>query len=98
MLTEFYVSLQQIDRSLIPLFPEIVQYAKEHEFYEDTMMKLTKMYNNVPASLLIIQNFLRQVIKKNIRRIDRTHGSLLGKYIFKTNISEVVLENKLELV
>jgi radical SAM superfamily enzyme YgiQ (UPF0313 family) len=97
MLTEFYVSLQQIDRSLIPLFPEIVQYAKEHEFYEDTMMKLTKMYNNVPASLLIIQNFLRQVIKKNIRRIDRTHGSLLGKYIFKTNISEVVLENKLEL-
>lgn len=97
MLTEFYVSLQKIDKSVIPLFPDIVRYAKEHERYEDTMAKLTKLYNNVPASLLITQDFLRHVIKKNIRHFDRKNGSLLGKYIFKTKISDIALGNKLEL-
>lgn len=98
LLTEVYTTLQKIDRQVIPLFPLIIQYAKEHEDFEATMDRLAYLYNNIPASILVSQNFLRRLIRDNIKKFDRHHGQLLGKYAVKSNIDTMELEKKLEMV
>jgi putative methyltransferase len=85
LLSEIYNSIQLIDRSVIPLFPTILQYAKEHEDCQHTVNTLTTLYNNIPESQLISQNFLRKVLKSNIKKFSLTQVKLLGKYIIATS-------------
>lgn len=95
LLSEIYNSIQLIDRSVIPLFPTILQYAKEHKDWQHTVNTFTTLYNNIPESQLISQNFLRKVLKSNIKKFSLAQKTLLAKYFVISNISAPELEKRL---
>ena len=98
MLTEFYITLQTIDSKAIPFFQQLLSYATADVEYSSVMSKLEERYNNVPASILIIRDFFRNVVRRNIKNMDKTYGKMLSKYVAFSKMSTDELQKRLETV